>query len=172
MEIGDDKMDRAACSFGLMLFPDRHKGFKELNRVLRPGGKTVVSAWAGPEKFDGISILLEAIQQAFPDLPKPTSTPPVFSLSDSDSFKAQMEAAGFRHVEVDYVAKDLTVNNFDEMWGMFTVGAPPIKVLFEKVGSEGKDKIHDVLAEIVEKRYGSGPITISNTATLGVGTAA
>lgn len=172
LDLNDNEMDRAACSFGLMLFPDRHKGFEELNRILRPGGKTVVSGWAGPEKFEGIGILLEAIQLAFPNLPRPSSPPPVFSLSDLNSFKAEMEAAGFLNVEVEYVAKDLTVNNFAEMWAMLTVGAPPVKMLFEKVGNDGKAKIHDTLAKLVEKRFGSGPITVSNTATLGIGTAA
>lgn len=172
LDLNDNEMDRAACSFGLMLFPDRHKGFEELNRILRPGGKTVVSGWAGPEKFEGIGILLEAIQLAFPNFPRPSSPPPVFSLSDLNSFKAEMEAAGFLNVEVEYVAKDLTVNNFAEMWAMLTVGAPPVKMLFEKVGNDGKAKIHDTLAKLVEKRFGSGPITVSNTATLGIGTAA
>jgi Na+/proline symporter len=58
------------------------------------------------------------------------------------------------------------------MWSMITVGAPPVKFLFEKIGTGGKDKIYHTLAEIIEKRFGSGQIIISNTATVGVGTVA
>jgi ubiquinone/menaquinone biosynthesis C-methylase UbiE len=170
LEVDDATMDRVACSFALMLFPDRHQGFKEMKRVLRPGGKAVVSGWAGPDKFEVFGLFLAAIQQAFPDFPKPDSPPPVFSLADLGSFKAQMEAAGFQNVEVEYVAKSLTVNSFDEMWAMLTIGAPPVKMLFDKVGADGKDRVHDALAEIVEKRFGNGPITITNTATVGTGT--
>ena len=36
LEFKDDSFDCAACCFGLMLFPDRARGFSELSRVLRP----------------------------------------------------------------------------------------------------------------------------------------
>ena len=172
LELGDNEMDRAACSFGLMLFPDRHKGFKELSRVVRPGGKAVVSGWAGPDRFEAFGLFLGAMQQAFPDFSKPASPPPVFSLSDIDSFKSQMEAGGFQNVNVEYVAKELTLDNFDALWAMLTTGAPPIKLLFDRIGAEGKDKLHDTLNEMLEKRFGNGPIILTNTATIGVGSVA
>ena len=139
LEIDDNTMNRAACSFGLMLFPDRHKGFRELHRVVRPGGKVMVSGWADPDRFESFGLFMGAIQRAFPDFPKPASPPPIFSLADLDSFKKQMEAAGFQNVHVEFIERDLTVNNFEEIWAMLTVEAPPVKLLFGKVGAEGKD---------------------------------
>lgn len=171
LNVEDSTMDRVACSFGLMLFPDRHKGFTEMNRVLRPGGKAMVSGWAGPDKFEGFGLFMGAILQAFPDFPKPSTPPPVFSLADLDSFKQQMEVAGFKDVKVEYVNKELKLNNFDELWSMMTVGAPPAKMLFDQIGSEGKEKVRNALVEIITNRFGSGEIVINNAATVGVGTA-
>ena len=37
--------DAAFSMFGLIFFPDRLQGFRELLRVLRPGGRAVVSSW-------------------------------------------------------------------------------------------------------------------------------
>jgi ubiquinone/menaquinone biosynthesis C-methylase UbiE len=170
--VDDDTFDRAACSFGLMLFPDRHKGFSELYRILRPGGRAVVSGWAGPERFEAFGLFMEAIQKALPEFPKPTSPLPVFTLADPDNFKTQMEAAGFKEVEVDFVSKEMVLENFNSVWAMLTVGAPPVKILFDKVGADGKHRIHDALADIILKRFGSGPISISNSATIGSGNAA
>jgi len=169
LEVEDETMERAMCCFGLMLFPDRHKGFKELHRVLKPGGKAVVSGWAGPDKFEAFGLFTGAIQKAFPDIPKPDSPPPVFTLADLDSFKSQMEAGGFTYVSVEYIEKELTLNDFDELWGMLTVGAPPVKMLFNKLGSERKSSVHDALTEIVQERFGNGPISMVNNATVGVG---
>ena len=172
LDVYDASFDRVACSFGLMLFPDRHKGFLELKRVLRPGGKAVVSGWAGPDRFEAFGLFMEAIQKALPDFPKSQTPPPVLSLADPDSFKSQMKAAGFRDVEVAYVTKEMVLDNFTSVWAMLTVGAPPIQMIFDKVGTDGKKLIHDALADIIEKRYGSGPVSISNTATIGSGYAA
>jgi len=172
LDVYDASFDRAACSFALMLFPDRHKGFMELNRILRPGGRAVVSGWAGPDRFEAYGMFLEAIQKAFPDFPKAASPPPVLSLSDPDSFKIQMEAAGFKKVEVEYVSREMVMDDFASVWAMLTVGAPPIKMIFDKVGADGKDRLRDAFASIIEKRYGNSPISISNTATIGSGISA
>jgi SAM-dependent methyltransferase len=154
------------------LFPDRHQGFLELNRILRPGGRAVVSGWAGPDRFEAFGLFMEAFQNAYPDFPKPKTSPPVLSLADPDNFKTQMEEGGFKEVEVSFVTREMHLDNFSSVWAMLTVGAPPIKMIFDKVGGDGINRIHDSLAHIIEKRYGSGPISLSNAATIGSGLAA
>lgn len=169
LALDDNSFDAAACSFALMLFPDRAKGFSELCRVLRPGGRALVSGWAGPDKFEAFGLFLDAMGAAFPNMPPPASPPPVFSLADLTNFRAQMEAGGFRDVEVEFVSQDLEVATFDEMWAMLTAGAPPLKVLFDRIGAAGERQLLDTLGEIVEERFGSGPITTTNVATVAVG---
>lgn len=169
LALDDDSFDRAACSFALMLFPDRARGFAELRRVLRPGGRAMVSGWAGPDKFEAFGLFLDAMRAAFPHMPPPPTPPPVFSLSDLTDFKAQMEASGFKDVEVDFVSRDLEVTGVDQIWGMLTSGAPPVRMLLERVGSQGESKLRDTLAKIIEQRFGSGPFRLSNVATVGCG---
>ena len=171
LELADDSFDAAACAFALMLFPDRGRGFAELCRVVRPGGRTVVSGWAGPDRFEAFGLFLAALQAAFPDMPPPASPPPVFSLADPLRFKEEMEAAGFADVEVDFVSRTQEVSGFDRVWEMFTVGAPPVQMLFDRVGPSGKARIRESLRTIVEDRFGSGPVTATNVATVGVGAA-
>ncbi len=169
LRLEDDCFDRAACCFGLMLFPERAKGFAEMRRVLRPGGRALVTGWAGPDKFESMGIFLAAMRAAFPEMPAPAAPPPVFSLADLASFKSQMEAAGFDDVEVDFVSRDLEVEDFETMWEMLTCGAPPVQMLFDRVGLAGKQKLHDTLAGMVEQRFGAGPIRLTNVATVGCG---
>lgn len=170
LRLEDSRFDAAACSFALMLFPDRHKGFAELHRVVRPGGRVAVSGWAGPDKFEAFGLFLAALNSAFPDIPPPPSPPPVFSLSDPTDFMSQMEAAGFTDVDVEFVARDLEVPDFDTMWTMLTAGAPPVQVLFDRIGPSGKERLRNHLGEIVDEKYGEGSIRLTNVATIGAGT--
>lgn len=66
--------------------------------------------------------------------------------------------------------KTLELPNFDSVWGMLTVGAPPVQMLFDRVGADGEERVREALATIVEERFGSGPVRITNAATLGSGT--
>ncbi len=63
------------------------------------------------------------------------------------------------------------VPDFEHMWGMFTAGAPPVQVLFDRIGPDGVTRLRDTLAEIVEQRFGGGPIRLTNVATIGSGVA-
>ena len=168
LKLQDACFDRAACSFALMLFPDRAKGFSELHRVLRPGGRAVVSGWAGPDKFEAFALFLEAMRAAFPDMPPPPA-PPVFSLADPTVFTAEMEAAGFDDVEVEFVFRDLDLAGFEDLWAMLTTGAPPVQALLDRVGPDGRDRFRDVLGRMVEQRFGSRAVRLTNAATVGRG---
>ena len=53
-----------------------------------------------------------------------------------------------------------------------TAGAPPIQALFDRVGADGQERIREELRGIVAQWFGSGPIRLTNVATLGSGTAA
>jgi ubiquinone/menaquinone biosynthesis C-methylase UbiE len=49
LALEDGSFDCAATMFAVMLFPDRARGFSELHRVVRPGGRVVVpGVWPVP----------------------------------------------------------------------------------------------------------------------------
>lgn len=55
--------------FGLMFFPDRLAGLREMRRVVRPGCPAVISSWV---PFDGpFGALLAALRDELPALPRP-----------------------------------------------------------------------------------------------------
>lgn len=171
LEVGTASFDRAACSFGLMLFPRRAKGFSELLRALVPGGRAAVTGWTGPDKFEAFAMFLDAVKSAFPELPPPASPPPVFSLADPAVFMYEMQSAGFRDVEVEFVSRDLELDDADALWAILSSGAPPVKALFDRVGDDGADKIREALDSNLKERFGNGPIRCTNVATLAVGIA-
>ena len=168
LQIEDSSFERVICCFGLMLFPDRAKGFSEIHRVLKPGGKALISGWADPSRFESFALFLQALNTAIPDLPPPPAPPPVFSLADLDSFKSEMKDAGFKDIEVSFVPSKTLLDDFEQTWDMLTIGAPPVRLLFDQVGEEKKEDVREALKTIMEEKYGTSNYSLNNTATLGI----
>lgn len=171
LDVPDASFDRAISAFGLMLFHDRAAGFRELRRGLRPGGRAVVTGWSPPPAFEPFVVFGQAVRAALPDMPAPPGPPPVFSLGDPNVFQAEMEAAGFEDVRIEHVTRNLEMPNREAFWSAMRGGAPPARRLFATIGEENVERVRDALYDVLTPRFGDGPISLSTTATVGVGTA-
>jgi ubiquinone/menaquinone biosynthesis C-methylase UbiE len=100
LELESDTFDAAFSMFGLIFFPDRRRGFGELYRVLKPGGRAVVAGWGPMENAPVLSAMAGAVREALPELPPPPAVIPAFSLKDPAQFAAEMVQEGFDRVTI------------------------------------------------------------------------
>lgn len=97
LPFSDENFDLVFCQFGLMFFTDRHAAIKEMHRVLRTGGRVVLSVWQGLDRHPFYQTLHEVSRQ---HLGK-SSVQAVFSLGDSEELRKLLTDAGFQHVEIE-----------------------------------------------------------------------
>lgn len=98
LSLPDDTFDLVLCQQGLQFFPDRAASIREIRRVLRPGGRTVISVWQGLDQHPLYQTLFAATAE---HLGIPVSEVDVaFSLSDPEKLWVLLNDAGFQQIEI------------------------------------------------------------------------
>jgi ubiquinone/menaquinone biosynthesis C-methylase UbiE len=93
----DHSFDLVICQFGMMFLPDKQKGFDEVYRVLKPGGRFVCLTWDKVEHNPLSNLLInELIVPYFPNEDNARFYTP-FSLHDPQQLTEWAVTAGFKH---------------------------------------------------------------------------
>jgi ubiquinone/menaquinone biosynthesis C-methylase UbiE len=163
----DASFDAAFSMFGLIFFPDRGQGFRELCRVLRPGGRAVVSSWRPFDLVPPIKAAFEILVELMPELPFGKSKAP---LGEADDFRAELEAAGFSSVDVRVVAHKNTAANPGAFWASMARSTAPFVLLRRRIGEERWSALSATILARMTERFGPGPLEVAPQALLGVGT--
>ena len=91
----DDSFDLVICQFGVMFFPDRRTAFREVARVLAPGGRFLFNTWDTVEQNDFAAALVAGLSEAFPEDP-PTFMDIPHGYADMDQVTADLRAGGMQ----------------------------------------------------------------------------
>jgi len=105
-------IDVVLASLSLMYVIDREAAAREIARVLRPGGRLVAAAWAGPEDCDIVRFQQTAGSFA-PTPPVPGVGPG--ALADPGAFLARLSAAGLT-ASCETTVTTFQFSNFADAW--------------------------------------------------------
>lgn len=166
LTLPDASFDAAFSMFGLIFFPDRAAGFRELHRVLRPGGKAAVGVWSRPERQRIISVFRQAARRALPGMPAPASPPARLSLQDPAVFAREMREAGFAGVEVQTVVHHWEVPTPEAAWEAMNGSSP----VFAAYDGGQISAIRPVYIDALRAEFGEGPVRLEAEAHIGIGT--
>jgi ubiquinone/menaquinone biosynthesis C-methylase UbiE len=106
----NENFDLILCQFGLMFFTDRLAALEEMHRVLKTGGRVILSVWQGLDHHPFYQTLHEVSQR---HLGK-SSVQAVFSLGDSDELRKLLIDSGFLHIEIEPMSITARFPNAEE----------------------------------------------------------
>jgi SAM-dependent methyltransferase len=165
----DSRFDFGFSMFGLMFFPDRPKGYAELLRVLKPGGRALVSSWAPIDDSPLMTAMFGAIHQVDPNIPRPTRDP--LGLENPHVLQGELQQAGFRDVEVVPCTLAIAVTGKpEELWVRMARSSAPLVMLRKRLGEqEWASGTRRALA-FLDAYLREHPGDLETTALLGMGT--
>lgn len=148
----EHSFDAVFSMFGLIMFPDRAKGFAELARVLRPGGRAVVGSWQPQDNIHAF-MAINAELAAESAVSRPGGPPP---LSDPAVFEAEMRAAGFE-VEIHAVVHVLDRPSLDALWDGIRRSHVALEIARAQLEPARYDALLARIRARLERELGVGP---------------
>lgn len=137
----ENSFDLVICQFGFMFVPDRPLAFREVYRVLRPGGQLLFNTWDHLSNNPTSDLTNQIVAQFFPDNP-PVFFDIPFSMHDQGAILRLLEEAGFRDCAIELVTKQSVGESAEAVANGFLLGTPMYTFLSEKAP--------DLLPEIIE----------------------
>lgn len=115
----DREFDVALCSLGLMYVPDPPAAVRELHRVLRPGGRVVVSVW-GERRNCGWAELFPIVGARISS----DVCPMFFAMGAPSALSGTLTEAGFVDVRETRLTVDIEYAGPEEALGAAFLGGP------------------------------------------------
>ena len=168
LTVKDESFDISVSIVGVIFFPDIDKGFSELYRVLKPGGRCAVVCWDFPENFDMMRLLRQSIETAAPEFEMPTTTPVWARLVGEQALHERFSQAGFIDIEVDTIDGLLTLESVSNFWSVFISSSPPMISLFTALGEENTRRAGEVFVELATGGEPEKMVTLASKACVGV----
>ncbi|MEZ5934775.1 MAG: methyltransferase domain-containing protein [Alphaproteobacteria bacterium] len=174
LELDDGSFDMAGSQFGVMLFPDMPRGIGEMARVVKPGGRVLVTAFGDPRKVEFFAILVDAIQSVRPDFTGPPMDPPPlpFQLQDPERLRSELRSAGLADVRVETGEEPLVFRTGAELWTWQRSSNPIVERLLADLAitSSEREDIEEALEQRVRNRVGGdGGAVLTCAINFGVG---
>ena len=122
----DDAYDVVLCREGLMLVPDPARAAREIGRVLRPGGRAVLTVWGPRARNPWLAVVFDVVGAQLGAPMPPPGIPHPFSLDDPDRLGRLLTEAGLSDVEVGELETPYVAASADEWWERTCALAGPL----------------------------------------------
>lgn len=146
--LADGCFDRVLAGLALFLFPQPDKALKEVRRVLRPGGRFVLSVWGARDRVPLIGCALDGIARGLP--PPKVARPSVCRYGEPGALEATLSQAGFDDIRLQPCEFDCRFDDADAYWQAFLGLAGGAAEALSRVPAEGLAKVRAATADALE----------------------
>jgi len=153
LPFSDGTFDAVVCQFGVMFFPQKDGSYREVCRVLTPGGHYLFSVWDSHRHNPFGRIAHEIAGSFFPTDPPQFYNVP-FSYYQIDPIKESLINAGFIDINIAVIRLEKQIPDAARFARGLVHGNPLIDQIKVRGGGD-PDRIVDAIAEALNQEFGS-----------------
>ena len=143
-DIGTDRtFDVALCSLGLMYVPDPPAAVQQLYKVLRPGGRTVISVWGERSNCGWAELFPIVAARISSDV-----CPMFFALGAPAALSETLTQAGFVDVHETRLQADIEYASADEALGAAFLGGP-VALAYSRFDEATRESAHEAYLDSI-----------------------
>jgi SAM-dependent methyltransferase len=161
LAFADACFDIGISVFGVVLFPDAARGMRELERVVRPGGRLAIVTWTEPERYEFAARLREAIGTTGAALPS-GPLPAQLRYVDPNAFAELVAGAGLDLLGISRVEGFLRASSARNLAAHLGC-APGLSALLGGLGEYREAAIEAFTRKLAADK-GDGPVALEAVA--------
>lgn len=139
--------DAALCRWGYMLMADPPAALKETRRVLRPGGRLALAAWAGPEANRWASVIAGTAREVLGTPAPDPDLPGIFHFAPPGRIESRLQDAGFSEIRVEAVDFEQVFSSWEHWWDTVLELGRMMAVMLEEATPEQQQRIREGVRE-------------------------
>jgi SAM-dependent methyltransferase len=164
-------LDVVLCRWGYMLMADGEAAVRDTRRVLRPGGRLALAAWAGSESNPWSALLVDELVARGRAEPAPPG-PGQFAWAEEGVVAENLEAAGFVEYEVAAVDFAMRYPSARAWWDVQAAMSMRVHDAASALGRDGVDDVVSALERRAEPWTGAdGSLAVPARTWVAAGTA-
>lgn len=149
--------EAVVCQFGAMFFPDRRRAHAEARRVLKPGGRYLLSLWDRLALNPVAELVQATVAALWPADPPGFIGRAPFGHHDPEVLRADLAAAGFRDIRIETVPATWRSASAREAAKGYCQGSP-LRAELEARDPDGPARATEAAARAIAARHGEGPV--------------
>jgi SAM-dependent methyltransferase len=153
----DGSFDAVVCQFGVMFFADKAKAFAEARRVLRPGGRFLLSTWDRIEDNEFADVVTAVLATLFPADPPRFMARTPHGYADRATIAQDLARGGFVGAEIVTVPARSRADSPRIPAIGYCLGTP-LRNEIEAREPGGLEHATAVATDAIARRFGEGEV--------------
>ena len=157
--------DVVVCQFGTMFFADRVAAYREIRRVLRPGGVFLFNVWNHVGLNEFAATVTDALANLFPADPPQFLARTPHAHGDMNEIQSEVRAAGFKLCCFEQ-QEEVCRATSPALVSLAYIQGTPLRNEIESRVAGSLERVTRAVTKAVRSKHGDGPIQARLSAVL------